>query len=132
VRFSLLKKAAADSSGKRAENYVARYLQQEGLTIIASNYRSRRGEIDLIARAGESLVFVEVRLRNHRRFASGMESVDHRKQQRLIATANAYLQENYGNNPPACRFDVVSLATNRDNGSQYDLEWLRDAFRPEL
>ncbi|MCK9504955.1 MAG: YraN family protein [Porticoccaceae bacterium] len=132
MKFSWLKKASPETVGKSAENYVARHLKREGLTIVASNYRSRRGEIDLIARAGDSLVFIEVRLRNHRQFASGMESVDRRKQERLIATANAYLQENYGNNPPPCRFDVVSLATNRDNGGQYDLEWLRDAFRPEF
>jgi putative endonuclease len=117
-------------AGERAEAYVGRYLERQGLALVATNYRCRRGELDLVARDGELLVFVEVRLRNHQRFASGAESVDLRKQRRLIATAQHFLQARFGNSPPACRFDVAAVTINRGSGGGYHVEWLKDAFRP--
>jgi putative endonuclease len=119
------------ATGKAAEDFAAAYLRARGMDIRARNHRCRGGEIDLIAQCGELLVFVEVRLRNHRRFASGAQSVDHRKQQRLVQAASHYLQQQHGANPPPCRFDVISMAAKGDNGREYDVEWLQDAFRPE-
>lgn len=125
------KKSSATNRGQEAEELAANYLKKQGARILAQNYRCRFGEIDLICALGELLVFVEVRLRSHRKFASGAESVDGRKQQRLITTANHYLQQAYGDAPPACRFDVVALSGASNNQSHCDLEWLQDAFRPE-
>ena len=124
-------KANATDAGKSAESYAADFLKAQGLAIIASNYRGRRGEIDLIARKGEVLIFVEVRLRNHSAFAGGAESVDQRKQRRITATAALYLHQHYGANPPPCRFDVVSLASKADNSGSFCVHWIEDAFRPE-
>lgn len=119
------------ASGAVAERFAADFLKRQGLKIAATNYRCRSGEIDIVARHGDSLVFVEVRLRNHRGFASGAESVDARKQRKLTSAASHFLQKNFGNCQPPCRFDVVSLATKGDNGGPFEAEWIQDAFRPE-
>ncbi|MFA5631228.1 MAG: YraN family protein [Porticoccaceae bacterium] len=124
-------KGRAASAGQAAEDWAARFLDKQGLNILTRNYRCRQGEVDIIAKRAELLVFVEVRLRNHRGFASGLESVDQRKQQRLIKAASLYLHQHFGAAPPPCRFDVVSLATKPDNGRSYDVHWIQDAFRPE-
>lgn len=121
-----------ETTGQQAERFARGHLASQGLTIVATNYATRRGEIDLVARDGELLVFVEVRLRNHKGFASGAESVDLRKQQRLVRAADHYIQQHFGSEPPPCRFDVVSLHTNRDNRKQFQIDWLKDAFRPML
>lgn len=109
-------------SGARAERLAAAFLISRGLEPIAQNYRTRRGEIDLIMRDGKTLVFVEVRLRTNRYYGDGMDSVTARKRARIIAAAQAYLQSL--SRVPACRFDVVALATLDGDA----IEWVRDAF----
>ncbi len=112
---------AAIERGQIAEREAERFLQNEGLRVVARNYRKPFGEIDLVARHEEALVFVEVRKRSHSGFADGAESIDRRKQQRLLRTAEAYLQQHRWNGP--VRFDVVVLdARNR-------IEWLQDALQ---
>lgn len=118
------------AAGTAAEQAAADFLKARGLTIVARNAASRRGELDIVAREGNTLVFVEVRLRANPRFGSGAESVDARKQQRLIRAATHYLSRHYGSHPPVCRFDVVSLAPASEKSPPYRVEWLRDAFRP--
>jgi len=103
------------------ETAAARYLQAAGLTIAARNYRGRRGEIDLIARDGDTLVFVEVRYRRSSRFGSAGASVDARKQQKLLATAHGYLQQHKLDCP--CRFDVIAI-----DGDMQNIQWIKDAF----
>ncbi len=83
-----------------------------------------------MARDGEVLVFVEVRLRNHGDFGSGADSIDARKQQRLAMAAARYLVRTHGDSPPPCRFDALSLEGPVDRDLDYRVEWLRDAFRP--
>ena len=109
--------------GRKAETRAWQYLQTRGLHLLQRNYRSRRGEIDLVLQDRDSLVFVEVRYRRGDRFGSGAESVDRHKQTRLIACAQHYLQTNPGMAKQPCRFDVVSVS-----GSGESIEWIRDAF----
>lgn len=116
--------------GAEAEQAAADFLISQGLTIVARNAASRRGEIDIVARDGDVLVFAEVRLRANRRFGSGADSVDVRKQQRLIKAANHYLVRHHGAQPPPCRFDVLSLAPAPEQSPPYRVEWVQDAFRP--
>ncbi|MCP4475480.1 MAG: YraN family protein [Gammaproteobacteria bacterium] len=78
--------------GQLAESFACRYLQRQGLRLLKRNYATRFGEIDLIMCRKSLLIFVEVRLRNHCNRVSGKESVDYFKQQRLIKTAQHYLQ----------------------------------------
>ncbi len=117
--------ASADS-GRAAEQEAERYLLAQGLTLRARNYRCKAGEIDLIMADGNSLVFVEVRLRRHSGFASAAETVDFRKQQKLIRAAQHYLQRTGLTDQVACRFDVVAFDPRRT--SDAPATWLKDAF----
>jgi putative endonuclease len=110
------------SSGVQAEQRAARFLEAQGLKLLERNYRSRFGEIDLIMRDGDTLVFVEVRLRSHDGFGGAAASVDQRKQKRLIATAQQYLSTLSA--PPPCRFDAVLMSALQGTPP----EWLRNAF----
>jgi len=129
--FLRLAKGRATSAGQAAEDWAVRFLCKQGLAILTRNFRCRQGEVDIIARSSELLVFVEVRLRNHTGYASGLESVDYRKQKRLVKAASLYLHQHFGSVPPPCRFDVVSLVAKPDNSQSYNVHWVQDAFRPE-
>jgi putative endonuclease len=99
--------SAMQAIGAEAEETAARFLASKGLAIVARNFRTRFGELDLVARDGETLVFVEVRLRTNGHFGGAAASVDSSKRARLIAAARAYLAR-LASEPP-CRFDVVTL-----------------------
>ncbi|MGZ5036409.1 MAG: YraN family protein [Usitatibacter sp.] len=109
----------AQAAGGAAEESAARFLERNGLVIVARNYRTRQGEIDLVAREGATLVFVEVRMRSCERFGGGAESIGWRKRSRIEAAARQYLSRLP--REPACRFDVVTL----DGGIPV---WIRGAF----
>lgn len=98
---------------------------RRGLTIVGRNFRTRAGEIDLIARDGGTLVFVEVRMRRSQRFGGAIESITAAKRARLVAAANGYLAM-IGREPP-CRFDAI-LMDGFDAGT---LSWQRDILGVE-
>ena len=106
-------------AGADAEERAAHFLASRGLSIVSRNFRTRFGEIDLVARDGATLVFVEVRLRTREDFGGAAESVDPPKRGRIIAAAHAYLALLAAE--PPCRFDVVTL----DGDS---IEWIAAAF----
>jgi putative endonuclease len=110
------------SAGALAEARAETFLLQQGLVKRAKNYRCKVGEIDLIMQHDNTLVFVEVRLRTHTAFASAAESVTYRKQQKIIKTAQYYLQQYQLTDKAICRFDVIAFS---DNGNP---EWIKDAF----
>jgi len=114
------------ATGKQAETEACKYLQRQGLTLVERNYLCKRGEIDLIMHDGQSTVFVEVRYRRNDRFGSSAESVDARKQAKLLATAQHYLQQHPRAAQQACRFDVVALTTHN---TQQKINWIVDAFQ---
>jgi len=113
----------AEPAGARAEAIAAEYLARQGLVVVARNFRTRHGEIDVIARDGDTLVFVEVRLRTHRDFGGAGASVTAAKQQRLIAASLAYLAT-LAREPP-CRFDAVFL----DGLDPARIAWERDVIQ---
>ncbi|HEX2139715.1 MAG TPA: YraN family protein [Woeseiaceae bacterium] len=115
-------------AGQRAEDTALEHLESRGLTLIARNFRCRLGEIDLVMLHGQSLVFVEVRSRKVSRFASAVESVDPRKQQKLARAAGFFLSRRPAFRDHPVRFDVVAL--DGPSPDRYELQWLRDAFRP--
>ncbi len=109
--------------GDWGESAVAAYLRENGYQIVASNYRCRFGEIDLIARGGGVLCFVEVKTRSRSDFGLPRESVTAAKQKRLRTTALYYLSTH---DPDAvCRFDVAEVYAE-DGGTR--IEYLEDAF----
>ena len=109
-------------TGQAAEQRALDYLQQQGLKLITANYHSRFGEIDLILRDGDVLVFTEVRLRSSQTFGDASASITNAKQAKLIKTAQNYLLQ--FSRPPACRFDAVLLGATNSGA----IEWIRDAF----
>jgi putative endonuclease len=111
--------------GRWAERLARDYLSARGLEPLCENYHCRGGEIDLIMRDGETIVFVEVRYRNNPDFGGGVESITARKQKRLIATAMHYLQHTQSHAQPPCRFDVVAVSNDTH---RHDVEWIPDAF----
>lgn len=108
--------------GKEAEDRAAAYLQEQGLSVVARNWRCRGGELDIICRHGPTLVFVEVRARSRADFGGASASITATKRRRLINAAQHYLASL--GRQPACRFDAVLI-----EGGQ--LTWLRDAFQAE-
>ncbi len=109
----------------RKELLAAQFLPDQGLNLVASNYRTRLGEIALIMEDGRELVFVEVRYRLSAGFGSAADSVTAVKRRRLVRAAQRYLQD--ANGPlPACRFDVVAIS-----GPDDKVDWLPAAFMPE-
>ena len=93
--------------GAWGESLAAQYLQRKRYKVVATNYRSRFGEIDLIVENRKYLVFVEVKLRKSDHFASAMEHVDRHKQDRLRTTASIYLSQFPTQLQP--RFDVIEI-----------------------
>ncbi len=114
--------------GSKAERLVARYLSGYGLQTLMLNYHCRQGEIDLIARDGNSLVFVEVRLRQSDTYGTPVETVTLQKQTRIIRCARYFLMKNPQCNDIPCRFDIVGVSP-ASNGRGYNYQWLKDAFR---
>ena len=108
-------------NGRHAEDVAAAFLQQRGLRLIARNYRCRFGEIDLIARDGKTLVFIEVRMRTGERFGGAAASITAAKRGKLLRTARHYLSATA--RAPACRFDALLV-----NGADHSIEWLKNAF----
>ena len=106
--------------GRHAENLAALFLQQQGLKLVARNYRCRFGEIDLIAREGNTLVFVEVRMRASNQFGGAAASITAAKRRKLLRTARHYLAG--ATRPPPCRFDALLLS-----GADNSVEWLKNA-----
>ncbi len=113
-----------NNRGKDAEARAARFLQEHGLIIVERNYHSRHGEIDLIARDGKTLVFVEVRARTSQTFGGAAASITASKRGKLTRTALHYLA-GAGRTPP-CRFDAVLLTGTGDGSGA--IEWIRNAF----
>ena len=111
---------ARQALGQSGEDRAAAELERRGYAILERRYRTRYGEIDIIARDGETTVFVEVKVRATGECGTAAEAVTPRKQRRLASMALDYLARPAGTNVP-CRFDVVAI----DGG---DLTVIRDAF----
>ncbi|WP_075256350.1 YraN family protein [Herbaspirillum camelliae] len=106
-------------AGEVAEQQALTHLRQQGLQLLERNYRCQGGEIDLIMREGDTVVFVEVRARASTSYGGAAASVTPAKQRRLILAAQRWLQMQAST--PPCRFDVIAL-----DGPQ--LQWLRNAI----
>jgi len=115
-------------SGAWGEALAAEFLQKKRYKLIATNYRSRFGEIDLIVSNRKYLVFVEVKLRKSDQFAAACEFVDRRKQDRLRTTAEIYLSEFPTDLQP--RFDVIEVYAPQGTAtSKPEINHLEDAFQ---
>ena len=99
---------AAQTRGERGEDWAARHLRRHGYKILVRRFKSRAGEIDIVARHGEWLVFVEVKTRGTDQFGNPSEAVDREKQRHMSKVAMDYLR--LLDNPPVhFRFDIVEV-----------------------
>ena len=116
------------AAGRRGEDLAHRLLRRAGLTVVARNYRppSGNGEIDLVAREGDALVFVEVKLRASDEFGTPDQAVDAEKRRNLERVARDYARR-AGVEWDRVRFDVVSITA----GSPDRVVHLRNAFQPK-
>ncbi len=94
--------------GNWGESIAARYLEEKGFTILERNYRAERGEIDLICREGNTIVFVEVKARRSDRYGPPEESITRSKQRQLYKVAQAYIQA-HPELETDFRFDVIAI-----------------------
>jgi putative endonuclease len=115
----------ARQQGDRWERYAESWLRRRGLKLLARNFRSRFGEIDLVMLDGSVLVFVEVRFRQRRDYGSGADSVTWAKQRRLVSAAHHYLARHRPHSARPCRFDVVSLGAG---ANRPEVDWIQRAF----
>jgi len=131
----------AQRFGRTSEADAARYLQRAGYRIVARNYRTPFGEIDVIAYDESVLAFVEVKARRSDRFGTPQSAVTHEKQRKLTKVALAYLA---GVRPgrhagvasaravlPSCRFDLVVIERAADGPRPMRIELLKDVFSPD-
>ncbi len=98
-----------NAKGKLGEDCTANFLEAKGYSIVARNFRIRSAEIDIIAKADEVIVFIEVKARSNIRHGLPSEAVTFRKQKKIIEAASIFLQDFPDN---ACRFDVVEVYLN--------------------
>lgn len=119
-------KAKSDNTtttrGCEAESVAARYLEARGQRLLARNFRVRGGEIDLICREGNTLVFVEVRLRSRQDFGGAGASITATKRRRIVMAARHYLARRGAECD--CRFDCVLMSGLQEA----EIEWIKNAF----
>lgn len=114
--------------GKFGELAAEKYLVRKGFKVVAKNYHSRYGEIDIIASSEDCMVFVEVKLRKRGFFCSGREAVSNSKRKRILKTALTFLSKTRGNFNT--RFDVIEIQNieNANGGAINDVVHLENAF----
>lgn len=109
-------------AGVAAERLAAELLEQQGYTVLEHRYRFHRHDVDLVARRGAVVVFVEVKARMGNGCGGASEAVTARKRLELTRAASAWLQR-HGQPGDSARFDVIAVDAGR-------VEWLQSAFRP--
>jgi putative endonuclease len=116
------------TQGARIEALAGDFLQRHGLNPLAANANYCGGELDLVMRDGDTLVFVEVRYRRSAGFGGGAASIDANKRRKLVHAASQFLAAHREYSRAPCRFDVID-ASGDPEAPIFD--WLRDAFRAD-
>jgi putative endonuclease len=115
------------STGQFIEQQASQWLRQQGLQLVANNVHSPFGEIDLIMRDQQQLIFVEVRFRKSAKYGSAAESVTVSKQQKIVKTAQHFLQRQPRLANLACRFDVIAAHPGSSDATLC-FDWIKNAF----
>ena len=123
---TLISRKAPPSKGSSAELFAQQYLESQGLVAYANNFFNRAGEIDLIMKDGQTLVFIEVKYRKTASFGGPLAAVSASKQQKIKQCAAFFLlQEKLNAYNTDCRFDVVGLLGDIHAP---EVTWLKNAF----
>lgn len=120
-------------AGAAAEDAAVEFLQQQGFKILAQNYHTPYGELDIVALKQQLLVFAEVRLRKAGALVSAQHTVTPRKQQKIIQSAQYFLQQITDYQGCDCRFDVMALQPQHmaNKTAAYQIDWIQAAFYAE-
>ncbi|HBE89722.1 MAG: YraN family protein [Candidatus Andersenbacteria bacterium RIFCSPHIGHO2_12_FULL_46_9] len=122
--FKTRLKSQPSNAGKLGEERAKDYLQNKGMKLVARNFGCRWGELDLIMRDDETLVIVEVRVRSSAEYGLAHETVNHKKQLKIIKATKFYIQqENWWGD---VRFDVVAVVPTGED--KFSIEHIKDAF----
>jgi len=113
--------------GKAGEILAKEHLEEKGFQVLFRNYKTRYGEIDLIAKDGDYLVFIEVRTKTHTLFGHPLETVNHKKQEKIIRMARMFLAEHEVSQTIPCRFDVVGVISAK--GGSPEIIHIMNAFQ---
>ncbi len=114
----------SQKTGQYYERLAIKFLKQHGMKILCQNYRCKMGEIDVIARDGDTLVFIEVKYRQSNHFGSSTEMVSYHKQIKLIKTAQFYLTQHPQAQKTPCRFDIIAI----QHQPRLSIDWIQNAF----
>ncbi len=125
VKSGLSRHLSTTGKGRQFEILAQKFLRKQGLKQFQMNFHSRFGEIDLIARDADVLVFIEVRYRKNSDHGDAAATVNFHKQQKIIRTAQHYLQKSGLTNKMPCRFDVIGISGSVD---ALDIQWIKNAF----
>ena len=113
--------------GKKGENIACKFLEKNGYQIMERNYRNKAGEIDIIARDKDDIVFVEIKTKLSKDFAQPELSVNPSKQRKIVKTALTYLMVK-GIKKTGCRFDVIGITGEKE---ERKIELIKNAFTPD-
>lgn len=117
----MLFKKNTKAIGDSAEELACNFLKKNKIKILERNFRVHTGEIDIIAREKDTIIFIEVKFRKNSNFGHPFESVTPTKQQKIIQTAQFFLQKHQTLSNYNCRFDVISIENS-------DINWIKNAF----
>jgi len=112
--------------GDLGEKLAAKYLKKHGYKILCKNYKCKLGEVDIIARASDEIVFIEVKTRASDPYLSGMYNVDNRKQFHIMRTAVWYMEQSDCKLQP--RFDIIEMEIDRDTAQLISVNHIESAF----
>nr|WP_256489352.1 YraN family protein [Pleionea sp. CnH1-48] len=122
---ALNKYSPTRDTGNIYEQKALDYLLAHQLELVEKQFSSKLGELDLVMLDNDELVFVEVRYRTSSQYGSAEASVDHRKQKKLIKTAELFLKQRRWQNQYPCRFDVIAFDQN-------GIQWIKHAFEVQV
>ncbi len=122
-------KMFAQKIGRFGEDEAEKYLRKSHFEIIERNFRTHCGEIDIIARNSQYIIFAEVKTRNQNAISHPSAWVDLKKQKRIVMTACEYLEKNPTELQP--RFDVIELIYLKDDSKQIRVNYIENAFNQE-
>ena len=114
------------NTGRNGELLVAEFLRRSGYTVVKRNYRSRFGEIDIIAENSEYIIFTEVKTRSANSLFTPAEAVNAAKRRRRLLTAEDFLAKYETSLQP--RFDVAEVIVSGGGGDRYKLNYIKNAF----
>ena len=122
----MTERISTQERGAAAEALARQHLEQQGLRLLAQNWRCRLGELDLVMLDADTVVFVEVRYRRYSAWGGAAESVDARKREKLSRAAQHFLQQESRWAKHPCRFDVIAITA--DSHAPAHLDWIQNAF----